>query len=348
MQGKRKLNLTLMATAAALTGVFALSAIKPAEAQRKSIRWSTSPVGSYGYAIAASMTKILEEALGGEYTVTVQPYTSPTVAMKAVMDGNGEVAYTADIGMTEFHQRVGGFKGYSPKMPQLAHTWYAYPMESMMATSAKFADKFKCWRDFSGQPVFYTNAGFMNWLNMRRAYDVLGYKFNHVQIDLNSNADALQRGTIVGSTTYTTAGRDLPAYWKETEIRTEIRVVNPCPDEVAKLKAAGLAVVDVDPKGAFSKPVGPSTLQGVPILFGYNTRLDMPEEIVYRMVSAFHKGKDDLAKQTPGFTPMAKDFVGMQAQGINANPEVPVHPGLARFLREHKAWNDKWKVGSSS
>ena len=38
------------------------------------------------------------------------------------------------------------------------------------------------------------------------------------------------------------------------------RVVNPCPDEVAKLKAAGLAVVDVDPKGAFTKNVGVSEI----------------------------------------------------------------------------------------
>jgi hypothetical protein len=41
---------------------------------------------------------------------------------------------------------------------------------------------------------------------------------------------------------------------------------------------------------------------------------------------------------------MARDFVALQLQGINANPEVAVHPGLARFLREHKAWNDKWKI----
>jgi hypothetical protein len=44
---------------------------------------------------------------------------------------------------------------------------------------------------------------------------------------------------------------------------------------------------------------------------------------------------------------MAKDFAGMQAQGINANPDIPVHPGLARFLKEHKAWNDKWKVAGA-
>ena len=41
---------------------------------------------------------------------------------------------------------------------------------------------------------------------------------------------------------------------------------------------------------------------------------------------------------------MAKDFIGMQVQGINANPYMPVHPGLAKFLKEHKAWNDKWKI----
>jgi TRAP-type uncharacterized transport system substrate-binding protein len=62
------------------------------------------------------------------------------------------------------------------------------------------------------------------------------------------------------------------------------------------------------------------------------------------MVSAFDKNKDKLATADPGFTPMAKDFVGMQVQGVNANPDIPVHPGLARFLKEKKAWNDKWKI----
>jgi hypothetical protein len=336
-------------SAAVIAAVYAVSAIAPAHAQaRKSLRWATSAVGSYGYQIAASMTRIVEEALGGEYTVTVQPYTSPTVAMKAVMDGNGEIAYTADIGMTQFHQRVGGFKDYKPRMPEIAHTWYAYPMESMLAVAAAKAAEFKCWRDFSGKPVFYTNAGFMNWLNWQRIYKALGYDFKHVQIDLKSNADALQSGTIVGSATYTTAGRSLAAYWKETEIRMDIKVVNPCPEEVAKIKAAGLAVVDIDAKQAFTKDVGAPTLQGVPILFGYNVGTNISEDVVYKMLSAFYKNRSKLAESEPGFTPMAKDFVGMQLQGINANPDVPVHPGLAKFLKEHKAWNDKWKIATAA
>ncbi len=345
---KTRRGYAFSASVAALAAVFAVSAIQPASAQeRKSLRWATSAVGSYGYQIAAQMTRIVEQALGGEYTVTVQPYTSPTVAMKAVMDGNGEIAYTADIGMTQFNQRIGGFKDYKPKMPEIAHTWYAYPMESMMAVAAKEADKFRCWKDFSGKPVFYTNAGFMNWLNWQRIYKALGYNFRHVQIDLKSNADALQAGTIVGSATYTTSGGSLAAYWKETEIRMDIRVINPCPDEIEKIKAAGLAIVDIDPKKAFSKNVGPATLKGVPILFGYNVGTNISEDVVYKLLNAFYKNKDKLAETEPGFTPMAKDFVGMQVQGISANPDIAVHPGLAKFLKEQKAWNNKWKIAGS-
>jgi TRAP transporter TAXI family solute receptor len=338
-------NSLLAVSTVAMATVFAAAVTHSAAAQqRKSLRWTTSQVGSYGYTIAASMAKIVEQALGGEYTVTVQPYQSPTVAMKAVMDGEGELAYTADIGMTQFQERVGPFKDYKPTKPEIVHTWYAYPMESMMATSAKEADKFKCWKDFSGKPVYFTQAGFQNWLNWQRIFKTLGYDFKHVQIDNKANGDALEQGTIVGSAIYTTAGRSLAPYWKETEVRMDIRVINPCPDEVAKLKAAGLAVADVEAKGAFSKSVGPSTLQGVPILFGYNARPDMPEDAVYKMVKAFYEKRDELVKLEAGFTPMAKDFVAMQVQGIDANPQIPVHAGLAKFLKEHKAWNDKWKV----
>ena len=346
---KTRLGYSAAACAMAFASVLAISAMQPADAQqRKSIRWTTSGVDSYGYTIAAAMAKELEKALGGEYTVTVQPYQSPTVAMKAVLNGEGEIAYTADIGMTQLDAHVGPFKDFKGTKPDLVHTWYAYPMELMMATTVKGAEQFKCWKDFSGKPVYFTQAGFQNWLNWERIFKTLGYEFKHVQIDAKANADALQQGTVVGSATYTTAGKSLAPYWKETEIRMDFKVVNPCPDEIAKLKAAGLAVVDVTAKDAFTKDVGHATVQGVPILFGYNARIDMPEDVVYKMVKAFYDNRNELVKIDAGFTPLAKDFIGMQVNGINANPQIPVHPGLAKFLKENKAWNDKWKIAPSS
>ena len=344
MEQKRSRYLVAL-VATAVIAALALLPVESANAQqRKSIRWATSSVDSYGYKVAAAMVKTLEDALGGEYTVTVNPYPSTTGAMKATMDGTGEIGYTADVGMTQLYAGEGGFKNYTPAKAKLVHTWYAYPMESFMATSANQAGKYKCWGDFSGKPVFFTTAGFMNWLNFQRIYKALGYKFRHVQIDPKTNSDALQGGTINGSVAYTTAGRSLATYWKETDVRMDVRVVNPCPDEVAKLKAAGLAVVSVNPKEAFTKDIGVNEILGVPILFAYNVRPDMPEDVVYKMVNAFYKDRDALAKADPGFTPMAKDFVGMQVQGISANPHIPVHAGLARFLKEQNAWNEKWKI----
>jgi uncharacterized protein len=341
-------RLTSSASVAVLAAVFAVSTAGSAFAQeRKPFRWATSNVGSYGYKVAASMTRLIEEALGGEYTVTVHPYRSTTAAKKDAMDGNAEMGYTADIGMRQLYDGVRPYEGFKPKASRLVHTWYAYPMESMMAAPAKLAGQFKCWGDFSGKPVFFTTAGFMNWANWRRIYDILGYKFNHVEIDTATNADAMEAGTIVGSATYTTAGRSLAAYWRETELRTDFRIVNPCPDEVKKLKAAGLTLTEVDTSIAYSKNVGVKKAYGVPILFGYNVRPDMPEEVVYKILTGLYKNRDKLVAADPGFTPLAKDFVGMQVAGISVNPDIPVHPGLARFLKEHKAWNDKWKVSTA-
>src|SRR5690606_14566797 len=115
MMSRSRVSL-LAASAAALALTFSTLAVDPAAAQeRKSLRWATSSVDSYGYKIAATMAEVTEKALGGEYTVTVNPYPSTTGAMKAVMDGDGEIGYTADVGMTQLYEKEGGFKNYEPK-----------------------------------------------------------------------------------------------------------------------------------------------------------------------------------------------------------------------------------------
>ena len=333
---------------AAFAAVLVAAMTPSAQSQeRKSIRLATASVDTYGYKVAASLVKIAEEALGGEYTITVNPYPATTAAMKATMDGNAELGYTADIGMTELYNSEAAFKSYKPGKGMLTHTWYAYPMETFIAVPAEKASQYKCLKDLSGKPTFFSPAGFMNWSNFQRTYRALGYDFKHVQIDPKTQSDALKAGTIAASVAYTTAGASLVPYWKETEIRMDVKIINPCPDEVAKLKAAGLGVVEVSPK-VFTKDVGVSQISGVPILFAFNMRADMPEDVVYRMLSGLYKNRDALVKADPGFTPLAKDFVGMQVGGINANPAIPVHPGLAKFLKEHKAWNDKWKIAGSA
>src|SRR5262247_2902978 len=129
-------SLAIGTLTATLVGSLVVASSQTAQAQRKSIRWAVASVDTYGYKVAASVTKIIEEALGGEYTVTVNPYPSTTAAMKATMEGDGEIGYTADVGMAELLAGEGGFRDYTPTKGTLVHTWYAYPMETFIAVHA--------------------------------------------------------------------------------------------------------------------------------------------------------------------------------------------------------------------
>ncbi len=246
------------------------------------------------------MTKIIEEALGGEYTVTVNPYPSTTAAMKATMDGDGEIGYTADVGMAELYAGEGGFKNYTPAKPKMVHTWYAYPMESFMAVSAKNADKYKCWKDFSGKPVFFTPAGFMNWMNFRRVYKTLGYDFKHVQIDPKTQSDALagrhdhrcgrlhHGGPLAGAVLE--GNRNPHGRRGDQSVPRRGR------------QAQGRRPRDRDRRSEerlHQERRRPAD-SGVPILFAYNARPDLPEDVVYKILVAFDKNKDKLAATDAG------------------------------------------------
>ena len=56
----------------------------------------------------------------------------------------------------------------------------------------------------------------------------VAYQFKHVQIDPKTQSDAMQSGTLAGSVAYTTSGLSLAPYWKETEVRMDLKVINPC------------------------------------------------------------------------------------------------------------------------
>lgn len=315
-----------------------------ADPGRVSMRWATSDVGSYGYAVASYMVDFLNRELPEQYVVTVHPYPSTTAAKKAAMDGEAEISYTADVGMVEYYDRTGPYEDYEPALGDLVHTFYAYPMETFLVTTEELADEYTSYADFDGEPVFFTPAGFMNWLNLHRIFDALGYENNHVEIDSATVADALQSGSIVGAGSYTTAGTSLPTWWREAELRADLRAIEFTDEELALLDEAGLSVSEVDPSVAFSQDLGVDTILGVPILFGYNVRADIDEEFIYQMLTIFEDNMESLVTLDGGFGPLADDFVGTQTGGIRAAPDIPVHPGLARFLEERDAWDDAWTI----
>jgi TRAP-type uncharacterized transport system substrate-binding protein len=321
-------------------------AVRPPE--RVVMRFGTAGVGTFGYKIGAMLMTVLDEEFPAHYEFIVFPFPSTTAAMIDSMHGGIEVSYTADIGMTQMATRTGPFvPPFEPREAELIHTFYIFPMDTFLAVPARDAHLYDSWSDLSGLTTFFAPAGFMNFLNIQRAFrDALGYTFTHLEVATAAVPDALDAGTIKATALYSTAGVS-PAPWvMEVDLRADITILNPTPEERTRMQAAGLTLSRIVPGEIFTQDVGVTEIWGVMLLFGFNVRPDISQEFVYNMLTAIYERRADLYRLEPGFGPLNQDFVGLQVAGISANPNVPVHPGLHQFLVEKGAWNPAWTIAS--
>jgi TRAP-type uncharacterized transport system substrate-binding protein len=61
------------------------------------------------------------------------------------------------------------------------------------------------------------------------------------------------------------------------------------------------------------------------------------------MLTIVEKNAEEIAKVDPGLSQIAKDMKGFQARGVEASVEfVPIHPGLAKWMKEKGVWNSAW------
>jgi TRAP-type uncharacterized transport system substrate-binding protein len=192
-----------------------------------------------------------------------------------------------------------------------------------------------------------TKAGYMNHINIFRAIrDINGLKIKHVEVDMSKVADALRAGTIDATAAYTTALVSLASWLKVLDVASHLHGVNPTPAQIKKLVAAGFTPAKINMKKAYTRDLGVDELYGVPFYFGYHHGLSFPAEDVYRALKVFEDAGAALPKLDPGFGPLAADFAGFQVRGIKSIPEVPVHPGLARYLKEKGLWDPAWVIAS--
>jgi TRAP-type uncharacterized transport system substrate-binding protein len=220
-------------------------------------------------------------------------------------------------------------------------------METHLLTLPKNKDKFRTWNDLDGKKIFMTKAGYMNHINIFRAMeDICGLDVTHVEVDMSKVADALRKGTIDATAAYTTATVSLASWIKVLDVASPLQGVNPTPAQIKKLTAAGFTPAKIDMKKAYTKDLGVDELYGVPFYFGQHFGIDFPEDGVYRILKVLEKSVNDLVKLEAGFGPLAKDFAGFQVLGIKSIPEVPVHPGLAKYLKEKGLWDSSWKIAT--
>ena len=310
--------------------------------QVKDIPWGTSAVGSSGHKSLIVLAELLNREMKN-YRVTVQPTPGAIVSVKGYATGQFEGYYGADIAFYELANDVNRFKGFKASMKrQPVQSFWTFTVEVGTAVHARDKAKFKGWADLSGKPVF---TGPLPWdvrAHLERAYGVLGVKHQYRQVDTSAAGSLLQSGGVEAFIIYTNAEATTAPWITEASLAADWAALNPAPGEVAALKKAGFAVTEVKPD-VFKRDVHVDKVVLLPFYYGFHVGLEVPEDDVYRMLTLIEKNAAALTQADAGFAQIAKDMPGFQRKGVAAAVDfVPVHPGLAKYMREKGVWDAKW------
>jgi hypothetical protein len=330
--------LSVLAVVAAVAAVNSAAWSEP-----KDIRWGTPPVGTAGHKALVTLANILNKEMP-DYRISVLPTAGAIATVKGYATKELDGFYGSDIAFHELATDSNRFKGFKARVQrQPVQSFWSNTIEVGLAIHVRNKDKIKKWGDLAGKRVFTGPLPFDTRAQTERALNALGVKFNYVQVDLATVGSQLESGAIDAMSIYTGSESSPPPWLSEASLAADWAVLNPSADEIAELKKQGLSTVDVSPK-AFNRDVHGDKVVEFPFYYSFNVGLDeMSEADVYKMLNIVQAHVGELAKTDPTFSQIAKDMVGFQKRGVESSADlVPIHPGLAKWMREKGVWDKKW------
>ncbi|MFN2363126.1 MAG: TAXI family TRAP transporter solute-binding subunit [Halarsenatibacteraceae bacterium] len=323
--------------------IFALL-LMPATVQAiTEVDWGTSSVGSSGHRALVALTTILNREME-DYTFNVLPTAGAVQTVKQYTMNQTDGMYGADVGFYEFANNIDRFEGFADYVErEPIQSFWGYTLEVGLAINADDIDEYTEWRDLAGEPVFTGPAPWDVRAALKRPLEVLEVGHEYVEIDLSMAGSSLAAGHVKAINAYTSGEKTVSPWILEAELATDIAILNPSPEEIEILEAEGLQVVEIDPD-VFETDVHVDTVIRVPFFYGFHTGPDViPEEDMYNMLNIIYENTGELAEQDAIYGQIHQDMVDIQYRGVQATiDDVKVHPGLARFLKEHDAWEDEW------
>lgn len=324
-----------------VAGVVAISGT-PALSQVKDLPWGTSAVGSSGHRALVAMAEVLNREMPN-YRVTVQPTPGAIVSVKGYATGEFEGYYGADIAFHELANDINRFEGFQASMErQPVQSFWTFTVEVSTAIHSRDRDEIKTWGALAGKRVFTGPRPWDVRAHLERAYSTLGVEHEYVEVDLSAAGSLLESGAIDAFITYTNAEATTAPWIIEASLAADWAVLNPSADEIDTLEKAGFAFTEVKPE-VFNKDVHVDTVVLSPFYYGFHVGLEVPEDDLYQMLMVIEQNAAELAEADAGFAQIAEDMSGMQRRGVEAAVDlVPIHPGLAKYMREKGVWNAEW------
>jgi uncharacterized protein len=310
----------------------------------KDIRWGTGPVGSSGHKALVVLADVLNKAMP-EFRISVLPYPGAVGTVKGFATRAIDGYYGSDVALKEFAANDGRFKGFKSLVKvEPVQSFWCYTLDVGLAIKAADRDTIKKWTDLSGKSVYTGPLPFDTRLHLENAMKAIGVKHIYKQVDLSTAGSQLQSGAIKGMIIYAAGGKT-PAPWiSEASLAVDWAALNPSADELAKLKSTGFASEEVPPSNFHKKADYVKQITLLPFYWGFDLGMNVSTEEMYKMLKVIEAHADELAKGDPSFKQIGNgQMAAFQKKALESTYKlVPIHPGLAKFLKEKGLWDSKF------
>ncbi len=327
-----------------ITSGFLLVMAASGWAQPKDIKWATAPAGSAGHRSLVQLGVLLDKEMP-QYKVTALPTPGAIVSVKGYATGQYDGYYGSDIAFYELANDIERFKGFKTSIKRYpVQSLWTFSMEVGLAVLAKEKEKYKQWRDLAGQPIF---TGARPWdvrAHLERGFNAIGLKHVYREMDIATVGSQLEAGVIKAFNPYTASETMPPPFVIELSVGTDWAILNPSKEEIEMLQKAGFRVVEVKPE-AYKKDIHAPKALLLPFYYGFHVGLEFSEQDVYKMLVIIEKNAAELAKADASYGQLQADMPAFQRRGVEAAVDfVPIHPGLAKYMKERNVWDQKWET----
>lgn len=307
--------------------------------------------GTAGYAVGTTIAKTISKY--SDLKISGIPYSSPVAGFRDAAEGKCAIPYGSGLDLWQAYNGKGPYAKH-PLNNKVYQGFYNFDADLFWITRAD-RDDIKSLSDINGKKVFPGKMGSGISEGFKYMLKVLDIKMGkNVQMGYMDAANALKSGLVEVVGVYVVGrAKAVPSWTKNIDSQVKIKIIEPNEAEVktlqAELKKYGIGFEQLAPPFKQNTGIkGKTTWMGVE-WWGWHFSSLVKEADAYTYLktlfspeaqAVFKNGHKFLAGITdPKFVRV------MEEKAIGAVAGVPVHPGVAKYLKEIKLWQPDWKVG---
>lgn len=316
---------------------------------------STSSTGTAGYACTIGLTSLVNK-YSKNVKLEALPTPGSTASVRMFAKKECDMAYQSGWGLSEAYEKIGPFAKQDLARNPYQGFYYA-SFEIMVMTKANRTD-IKTYHDMVGKKVFPELAawGWHDLFKITMGKMGIYQKIEARQLDPMQAADALKMGIVDVVAGYSTNLGELSVSWiKNIDSLLDMKIISPTPEEQKQISALKLPGVfygetmsykALTPQNAENtKKANPSGVWLWGSYQGWHPGGDMPTEVMYQMYKAWMEHASEIANVNAYLEYWARDPIGIQLKAIESANSIPVHPGVAKYLKEKGLWKNHWVIG---